>query len=78
MLDCGFDQFEVEIRQITLHLESLDPLIVAGRDICNLSTLPKETQEKIETTTREKTALYRSATGYGFPETVVLGIAVKS
>ncbi len=78
MLDSGFDQFKVEIRQITLHLESLDPLIVAGWDICNLSTLPKETQEKIETTTREKTAPYRSSTGYDFPETVVIGIAVKS
>jgi SAM-dependent methyltransferase len=73
----GFSEFETSVRELPLRLESLEPLLVAGRDICNLSGLPQETQDKIVATTREKAAPYKTAQGYEFPDRILIGIAVK-
>jgi SAM-dependent methyltransferase len=77
MRNSGFDEFKIDVRELPLHLESLEPLLVAGWVICNLSGLPQETQDKIAATTREKAAPYKTARGYEFPDRVVIGVAVK-
>lgn len=73
----GFSEFETSVRELPLRLESLEPLLVAGWDICNLSGLPQETQDKIAATTREKAAPYETAQGYEFPDRILIGVAVK-
>ena len=73
----GFTECETKVRELPLHLESLDPLLVAGWDICNLSGLPQETQDKITATIREKAAPYKTAQGYEFPDRILIGVAVK-
>ena len=78
MRDSGFEEFEVDIRQLTLQLDDLEPLLVAGWTICDLGKLPQETQDRIAATTREKAAPYETAQGYEFPDRVVVGIAVKA
>jgi len=77
MEDSGFNECDVQAQQLTLHLDTLDPLLVAGWDICELGTLPADTQEKIRSTTTEKAQPYRTKSGYEFPDTVVTGIAIK-
>ena len=78
MKDSGFNQFDVQVQQLTLHLDTLEPILIAGWDICDLGELPAETQEKIRSTTREKAESYRTKSGYEFPDTVVTGIAIKT
>jgi len=73
----GFTEFETNVRELPLHLESLEPLLVAGWAICNLSGLPQETQDKIAATTREKAAPYKTAQGYEFPDRILIGVAVR-
>jgi ubiquinone/menaquinone biosynthesis C-methylase UbiE len=77
LADSGFQQFRVEVWQQTLHLHSIEPLLVAGWNICNLGVLPQETQDKIAATTREKAAPYKSDSGYDFPDVVFVGVAIK-
>src|SRR5215471_17114553 len=43
----GFHDYDVSIRQLTLHLETLDPLLQTGWEMCELSKLPQATQAKI-------------------------------
>lgn len=73
----GFTEIDVRVQHLTLHLETLEPLLVTGWDVCHLDELPVETQEKIRATTIEKAARFRSESGYHFPDTVVTGIATK-
>ena len=75
--EAGFEDYDVTVRQLTLHLDNLDPVLEAGWQICNLSTLPQETQEKIRQTTVEKAAPYATESGYEFPDRVVVGVATK-
>jgi hypothetical protein len=77
MQEAGFGDYDVSIRQLTLHLENLDPLLKTGWEMCELSKLPQTTQVKIEVTTIEKAAPYKTETGYEFPDRVVFGIARK-
>lgn len=73
----GFGDYDVSIRQLTLHLATLDPLIQTGWAMCELSKLPQATQDKIRETTIERAAPYRTDKGYEFPDRIVVGIATK-
>ena len=73
----GFSNYNVNVRQLTLHLENLDRLFQVGWEMCQLSRLPSTTQEKIRETTLEKAAPYATDNGYEFPDRVVVGVATK-
>ena len=75
--EAGFHDYDVSIRQLTLHLETLDPLLQTGWEMCELSKLPQATQDKIRETTLEKATPYKTAKGYEFPDRIVIGIATK-
>lgn len=77
MRSAGFGEYDVNVRQLTLHLDNLDPLLQVGWEMCQLSKLPGETQDKIRETTLEKAAKYKTADGYAFPDRVVVGVATK-
>ena len=77
MKEADFHDYDVSIRQLTLHLETLDPLIQTGWEMCELSKLPQATQDKIRETTIEKATPYKTAKGYEFPDRIVIGIATK-
>ena len=77
MKEAGFGDYDVNVRQLTLHLENLDPLLQAGWQICQLSKVSQETQDKIRETTVEKAATYKTDKGYEFPDRVVVGVATK-
>lgn len=73
----GFHDYDVSIRQLPLYLDTLDPLLQTGWEMCELSKLPQATQDKIRETTIAKAMPYKTATGYEFPDRVVVGIATK-
>jgi SAM-dependent methyltransferase len=77
MREAGFGDYDLNIRQLRLRLENLDPLIQTGWEMCELSRLPQATQAKIRETTVEKAAPYKSQRGYEFPDRVVVGTARK-
>ena len=77
MQEAGFGDYDVNVRQLTLNLETLDPLIQTGWEMCELSKLPQATQDKIRVTTVEKAALYKTDKGYEFPDRIVVGVATK-
>ena len=77
MQEAGFSDYDVNVRQLTLHLETLDPLIQTGWEMCELSKLPQATQDKIRETTVEKAAPYKTDKGYEFPDRIVVGVATK-
>lgn len=60
MQEAGFDDYDVGVRQLTLHLENLDPLLRVGWEMCQLSKLPPAKQGKIRETTIEKATPYQS------------------
>jgi ubiquinone/menaquinone biosynthesis C-methylase UbiE len=74
----GFRDLDVTIRTFALHLESLNPLLEAGWQMCNLSVLPQLTQDRIRETTQQGAEPYRTANGYDFPDRLVVGVATKS
>lgn len=76
--DSGFEQFSVELHQLPLKLDSLEPILVCGWSICDLDDLPQTTQDKISASTQEKAAPFKTADGYCFPDTVFVGVALKS
>ena len=78
MKDAGFGPYDVSVRQLTLHLEDLEPLLLTAWEMCQLSKLPQETQDKIRETTVERAAPYKTDKGYEFPDRVVVGIATKT
>jgi len=75
--DAGFASYDVAVRQLTLHLPNLEPLLQAGWEICALSELPHDTQTKIRETTIQRAEPYRTETGYAFPDRIVVGQATK-
>lgn len=77
VVEAGFEEYDVKIRQLTLRLNSLEPLLQVGWVMCDLSQLPEETQSKIKATTIEKAAPYSVEGGYAFPDRLVVGYAVK-
>lgn len=58
-------------------METLDPLIQIGSEMCKLSELSQATQDKIRETTIEKAEPYKTDQGYEFPDRVVVGTATK-
>ena len=75
--NAGFGAYDVTVRQITLQLGSLEPLLVSGWEICALDRLSAETQDKIRATTIEKAAPYKTDQGYAFPDQILVGVATK-
>jgi hypothetical protein len=68
----------VEVRQLSLRIDDLEPLFVCGWDFCDLDTLPQPTQDKIAEAIREKTAPFKTDRGYEFPDIVFIGVASKA
>ena len=75
--DAGFASYDVAVRQLTLHLPSLEPLLQTGWEMCELSALPQDTQNKIRETTIQRAEPYRTENGYAFPDWIVVGQATK-
>jgi hypothetical protein len=50
---------------------------LVGWEICELSKLPNELQDKIRETTIEEAAPYKIGNGYEFPDRIVVGVATK-
>lgn len=75
--DAGFATYDVVVHQLTLHMSNLDPLLQTGWDMCELSDLPQDTQDKIRETTIERAEPYRTENGYAFPDRIVVGQATK-
>ena len=75
--EAGFHAYDVSIRQLSLHLETLDPLLQTGWEMCELAKLSQATQDKIRETTLEKAMPYKTAKGYEFQDRIVVGIATK-
>jgi SAM-dependent methyltransferase len=75
--DAGFASYDVEVCRLTLHLPSLEPVLQTGWEMCELSALPQDTQDKIRETTIQHAAPYRTENGYAFPDRIVVGQATK-
>ena len=75
--DAGFARYDVAVRQLTLHLPSLEPLLQTGWEMSELSELPQDTQNKIRETTIQRAEPYRTENGYAFPDRIVVGRATK-
>ena len=75
--DAGFASYDVAVRQLTLHLPSLEPVLQTGWEMCELAELPQDTQDKIRETTIQRAEPYRTENGYAFPDRIVVGQATK-
>jgi ubiquinone/menaquinone biosynthesis C-methylase UbiE len=76
--DAGFLECQIEPLEVNCQLASLEPLIRAGREFADLSTLPKELSDRIETSTYDNAAPYKQPDGtYVFPDAVFYGTAMK-
>jgi SAM-dependent methyltransferase len=75
--DAGFASYDVTVRQLTLHLPSLEPVLQTGWAYCALAALPQDTQNKIRETTIQRAAPYRTENGYAFQDRIVVGRATK-
>jgi ubiquinone/menaquinone biosynthesis C-methylase UbiE len=75
--DAGFASYDVAVRQLTLRLPSLEPLLQTGWEMCDLAELPQDTQDKIRATTVQRAEPYRTENGYAFPDRIVVGQATK-
>jgi len=75
--DAGFSHHDVNVHQLTLRLKNLDRLLHVGWEMCELSELSSEKQEKIRKTIFESAAPYATDSGYEFPDRVVVGVATK-
>ena len=75
--DAGFASYDVTVQQITLHLDDLKPVLETGWEVCDLSTLPQDTQDRIRETTIQRAAPYKTDDGYAFPDRIVVGTATK-
>ena len=75
--DAGFASYDVAVRQLTLHLPSLEPLLQTGWEMCALAELSHDTQTKIRETTIQRAGPYRTENGYAFPDRIVVGRATK-
>jgi SAM-dependent methyltransferase len=73
----GFARYDVAVRQLTLRLADLDPLLQTGWEMCELSALPADTQAKIRETTIQAAEPYKTDNGYAFPDRIVVGTATK-
>jgi SAM-dependent methyltransferase len=74
----GFAMCEIERREVTCELESLEPLLRGGWEIGGLSSLPKPIQAAIEATTLKNAEPYWTKDRYRFPDSVFFGSATRS
>jgi SAM-dependent methyltransferase len=75
--DAGFASYDVAVRQLTLHLPNLEPVLQTGWEMCELAALSQDTQNKIRETTIQRAEPYRTENGYAFPDRIVVGRATK-
>lgn len=73
----GFDRHQVKVHQLPLHLEGLDALLRIGWEMCKLSGLPVEQQDRIRVAVVEAASPYANDRGYEFPDRIVVGVATK-
>jgi len=74
----GFAMCEIERREVTCELESLEPLLRGGWEIGGLSSLPKPIQAAIRATTLKNAEPYWTKDRYRFPDSVFFGNATRS
>ena len=75
--DAGFASYDVTVRQLTLHLPSLAPVLQTGWEYFSLAELPHDTQNKIRETAMQRAIPYRTENGYAFQDQIVVGQATK-
>ena len=73
----GFVECTLERRDVICELKTLDPLLKGGWEIGGLSSLPKQTQAAIESTTLKNAQPYWTEDRYVFPDTVFFGSAFR-
>ena len=74
----GLGNAEFDFQNIVWRSESPDPIVNSFWDWGNMSAMPQDLQDKIETATRQNLAPYQQASGdYAFPHQVLLGSAAK-
>ena len=74
----GLTDCNLSIHKVTWRTDSLSPVLKGFWDWGNMASLPSETQQKIEETTRENAQPYQQNGGYAFPHAVLLGSARKA
>ncbi len=77
LMGAGLADCSLSIHKVTWRTDSLSPVLRGFWDWGNMASLPSETQQKIEETTRENAKPYEQNGGYAFPHTVLLGSAQK-
>lgn len=73
----GLTDPHFETHEILWRSDTPEPVIQAFMEWGDVGALPRETQQKIEATTRRNLAAYKDGAGYAFPHAVLLGTAVK-
>ena len=78
VLSGGFRECHVERRPVTCRLQSLEPLLEAGRKFANLDQVAADINDCIREATYRNAEPYKQTDGsYEFPDEVLLGIASK-
>ena len=67
----------MSVRQLPLRLDNLDVLLRIGWEMCELSNLPNEQQDRIRASVKEAATAYVNDGGYEFPDRIVVGVATK-
>lgn len=73
----GLSDCNLSTHAVTWRTDSLDPVLKGFWDWGNMASLPSETQQRIEETTRDNARPYQQNGGYAFPHAVLLGSAGK-
>jgi hypothetical protein len=73
----GFRDPSVRELDIAWRTPSLDPFLAAFRDWANLVAFPKNVQDAIEVTVRERATAYRSGGDFTMPNPAILLSALK-
>jgi len=71
-------EFQLTRHEVFWRTRTLDPVLRGLWDWGNIAALPPQTQEQIESTTRENARVYQQHEGFVFPHSVLLGAAVKA
>lgn len=76
--ESGFTDFDVNVLQLDLVLDTFDQVLETGWKMCGLNEVSKEIQENIRAAAIENAKPYLKDGGYRFPDRVVVGVARKS
>ncbi len=76
--NAGLQRCQLQVHEVNWKTDSLDPVIRGFWDWGNMSSLPKELQDKIETSTRENAQPYQEDGSFVFPHSALVGSAVKA